>query len=122
MPPEDTCWRRMDKNNLMCLTDSSGPRLSWIVRIIHGDIHRFTHHSRLHDVRVPGTKAAKFVCYLVAENPSEYVQALVRHSFRDNGFVPSQKEMFQDGSVWRISKVAFYTGASAQACFNGAPN
>ena len=106
----------VEPESLMCLNNTSAKFMTWTVRIKHGSIVNYSFVNKKGETQA----ASKFVCYLVSHNPEEYVQATVRHSWRDANFVAAQKARFMDGTVWKIKDVTFVTNAKAE--WNGAPN
>ena len=102
--------------SLMCLNNTSAKFMTWTVCVMHGSIVSYSFVNKKGETQA----ASKFVCYLVSDNPAEYVQATVRHAWRDANFVAAQKARFMDGTVWKIKDVTFATNAKSE--WNGAPN
>ena len=102
--------------SLLELNPNSAKYLTWTVRVLHGRIV----HYEFKDRRQSLVKATKFECVLVSSKPEEYIMATVRHNYRDAKLVEAAKDRYRDGTVWRMSQVAFAPGA--QSIYNGAPN
>ena len=102
--------------SLMQLSHDTAHVLTWHVRILHGRFQTYPIHLKNGDL----VTVTHFVCYLVGHNPSEYVQATVRHNEKDAGHLKMMADRYSDGTVWQLRMVSFYQGAKPE--WIGAPN
>ena len=101
--------------SLLHLNPATARFMTWTVRVVHGHVEKFSFVTRKGDI----LEGSKFVCYLVSANEEEYVQGVVRHSWRDPNFIQEQKDRFRDGTVWNIMNVQLEV--NGRAGMNGSP-
>ena len=65
--------------SLLFLNEQSAKFMDWHVRIIHPRVNKYQFTTVKNDL----INATRFQAYLVGANPSEYVQATVAVSFKD---------------------------------------
>jgi hypothetical protein len=102
--------------SLLTLNSKNAKYLEWVVRVVHGQLVEY-HYK---DKAGSQVKAIKFICCLVGQNPSEYVQGCIRHNPSDPSFVTEQRKRFADGSVWRLKDIHLLPSSKPE--YNGAPN
>ena len=104
----------LHSKSLLDLNPTSAKFLVWTVRVLHGRIL----HYEFKDRNKKLVKATKFDCVLLSLNPQDYIMATFRHNYRDPDQVAGAKDLYRDGTVWRLSGVHLTDGAM----FSGAPN
>ena len=100
----------------MCLNNTSAKHGVWTVRVLYGRERKYVFKDRKQQL----ITASRFECFLVGASPQVYVLATIPHNARSPNHLPKMMDLFKDGTVWRMSDVAFVVNASAQ--YNGAPN
>jgi hypothetical protein len=102
--------------SLLFLNEQSAKFMDWHVRIIHPSIVQYQFTTRKSEI----VNATKFQAYLVGANTSQYVQATVPFSFKDEGKPTRASKKFTAQTCWNLQSVTLDPNSKPQ--WNGCPN
>ena len=102
--------------SLLFLNEQSAKFMDWHVRIIHPRIIHYQFTTRKNEM----VNATKFQAYLVGADPSQYVQATVPFSFKDEGKPMRASQKFSVQTCWNLQSITLDPNSKPQ--WNGCPN
>jgi hypothetical protein len=103
-------------DSIMALNANSAKYSAWEVRVVVPQLIKYDFRKKDGST----ANAMKFQCFLVGEDPSEYVMATFPFVFGKERAIQKAVHDFPAGSLWRIESVALDTTANTR--FNGCPN
>lgn len=96
------------------MNETTGKFARWVVRVCEPHVTEYTFMARNERVQ-----ASKFECWLVSQDPTQYIMGLVPFSFQNRAAATQAMNHFKEGTVWEVKCPSF--DKRARPDFNGSP-
>ena len=100
--------------DVMNMNETTGKFARWVLRVCEPHITEYTFMARSERVR-----ATKFECWLVSQDPMQYIMGTVPYTFQNRAAATQAMDRFQEGTVWEVKCPSFDKRARPE--FNGSP-